>query len=947
MKNSSSRAPFPVAALAAALAIAALPALLQAGDAALSREAEDLFENRVRPLLIESCIRCHGERRQQAGLRLDGREHILKGSDGGPVLVAGKPEESLLVRAIRYEDEPKMPPKGKLPPEAIEAVAAWVRLGAPWPEPAGAGRGEEPTPEGRDHWAFQPLRDPPLPPAVDPSWICTPLDRFVLAKLAEHGLTPSPPAGRQALIRRVTFDLTGLPPAPEEVAAFEADGSAEAFARVVDRLLASPRYGERWGRHWLDVARYADSKGYVFTEERRYPYAYTYRDWVIRAFNEDLPYDRFIVQQIAADHLPLGEDKAPLAAMGFLTLGRRFLNNAHDIIDDRIDVVTRGFLGLTVQCARCHDHKYDPIPTEDYYSLYGVFASSVEPKELPLIGRPEDSEAYRAFQTELEARERKVNDAFARHHAALVSELRARSGDYLIAIAEGKGDGEGEAGLSLGPGELRPQAVRRWKAFLEETRKAPHPVFAPWHALLEARPEEVAAKSQELAAAWQMLQGGTPPVNRRVVEALSARPPASLREAAERYGELLATAECAWQELLEAHRKAAASGGGEKPPAALEDPALEELRQVLYAPNAPANVPAAEAERLLDRAARNEVRELRQRVDELKATSPAAPARAMALADLPAPVEPKVFVRGNPRNPGPQVPRRFLKVLAGEERQPFREGSGRLELARAIASAENPLTARVIANRVWLHHFGAGLVRTPSDFGLRSDPPAHPELLDWLASRLLESGWSLKALHRLILLSSTYRQASDDRPECRRLDPDNRLLWRMDRRRLELEALRDSLLAVSGRLDFAAGGPAVDIIKPLFTPRRTVYGFIDRQNLPGLFRTFDFASPDATSPQRHVTTVPQQALFLMNSPFVLEAARRLAAREEVASLPGAAQRIERLYRLCFGRAPEPEELDLAFRFLEKEVPAEADSALSRWEAYSQALLLSNEFAFVD
>ena len=390
--------------------------------AAVSPEAVEFFEKKVRPVMADHCFQCHGPDKQKSGLRLDSRAAVLKGNDAGPVVTPGEPEKSRLVQAIRYDDEIKMPPKAKLPPEAIAALTEWIRQGAPWPEGANASvRSLEAL--GKKHWAFQPVKNPPIPLPKNAKWVQTPVDAFILAKLEAQGMTPAPPADRATLLRRVTFDLIGLPPTPVEIDSFLSDAGPDAFATVVDRLLASPRYGERWGRYWLDIARYADSKGYVFTEERRYPFAYTYRDYVIRAFNQDLPYDRFLIEQIAADQLPLGDDKTPLSAMGFLTLGRRFLNNVHDIIDDRIDVVTRGTLGLTVACARCHDHKFDPIPTSDYYSLHGVFASSTEPKDLPALGTPVADDAKEAYEKELRQFEAAVAEFQEKHK----EELQARN----------------------------------------------------------------------------------------------------------------------------------------------------------------------------------------------------------------------------------------------------------------------------------------------------------------------------------------------------------------------------------------------------------------------------------------------------------------------------------------------------------------------------------------
>jgi mono/diheme cytochrome c family protein len=738
-----------------------------------SAEGVEYFEKNVRPLLVQHCQSCHGPQKQHGGFRIDTKADFLKGGDNGPVVVPGEPEKSPLIHAVRQDGTvKKMPPKSTLEAPAVAILTEWVKQGSPWPDGGPAAVARTVAEVREQHWSFRPVRKPAVPGVQDAAAVRTPVDAFILAELEKKGLRLSAAVDPRTLLRRVTFDLTGLPPTPEEVEAFLADRSADGYEKVVDRLLASPAYGERWGRHWLDVARYADTKGYVFTEERRFPYSYTYRDWVIRAFNEDLPYNQFVQQQLAADLLPHGDDNRSLAALGYLTLGRRFLNNNADIIDDRIDVVCRGLQGLTVSCARCHDHKFDPIPQKDYYSLYGIFDSCQEPAELPLFGQPEQTAAYQAFEKELTKRQ----EAVAKYREEHQAELKAK--------------------------------------------------------------------------------------NRKFQDELKA---------------------------------------------------------------------------------------LEKKVEEWKVTAEGAPPRAMVLVDRPQPHNPYVFLRGNPGNHGPNVPRQYLEVVS-RDRKPFTKGSGRLELAQAIASADNPLTARVLVNRVWLHHFGAGLVRTPSDFGLRGEPPTHPQLLDWLAATFVENGWSIKELHRTLVLSSGYRQSSVDRPEAAALDPENRLLWRMNRRRLEFEALRDSLLAVAGRLDTRMGGKGEEIAAPPFGKRRTVYGFIDRQNLPGLFRAFDLASPDSTSPQRFTTTVPQQALFLMNSPFPAEQARALVARPDVVAAKTDEERIDRLHRLTFGRPADPAEVKLGLEFLQAAQASQGKKEkgqLNAWEQYGQVLLLSNEFAFVD
>jgi hypothetical protein len=919
--------------------------------AKISPQAAAFFEKQVRPILAANCFRCHGPKVQKADLRLDSRAALLEGGESGPAVVPGNPDRSVLIRAVRYHDTVKMPPKGKLPDRAIQALTAWVKMGAPWPKHPVEGASQKRFSEWRKHWAFQPVGRPAFPRVKQADWPLTPIDAFVLAKLEARGMRPARPADRRTLLRRATFDLTGLPPTAAEIAAFEADQSPDAFARVVDRLLASPHYGERWGRHWLDVARYADTKGYVFTQARRFPYAYTYRDYVIRSLNEDLPYDRFVVDQLAADLLPRRGDNRHLAALGFLTVGRRFLNNPHDIIDDRIDVVTRGLLGLTVACARCHNHKFDPIPTKDYYSLYGVFASSVEPRELPLIGTAEPTPAYRAFQKELARREKIYTDFLHKIHAELVSKVQGQVPDYLMTVREiARAPRQGRRWLAAKG--LHWLMLRRWQGYLQITRAKHDPIFAPWHAFAALPEKEFAAKAKDLAQAIAANADAKKPVNPVVARAFAGPPPRTLADVARKYGAVFAETRKLWQEELQL----AALQKGKPMPKGLADRHREAIRRVLSAPNFPANVAVEQTWRLVGIDVRNKLVDLRRAVDQWISTSPAAPPRAMVLRDRPTPVAPHVLLRGNPNNPGPVVPRQFLEVLAGPKRQPFKHGSGRLDLARAIVDPKNPLTARVLVNRVWLHHFGAGLVRTPSDFGLRSDPPSHPELLDYLARSFMDDGWSIKKLHRRILLSRVYQQDSADDVRNRRLDPDNGLLWKMNRRRLDFEALRDSLLAASGRLDRRMNGRPEDLTTAPFTGRRTVYGFIDRQNLPGLFRTFDFASPDTSSPQRYTTTVPQQALFLLNSPFVVEQARALVRRPGFTALKSPSEQVQYLYRRLYGRRADREEMKLGLRFLAAartpprkggRVDPKAAPPLSPWEKYAQVLLLANEFAFVD
>ena len=883
----------------------------------IDREAADFFEARIRPVLVERCVECHGPEKQKGGLRLDSAAALRKGGETGPVLDPDDPDSSPLVLAVRYDDLVQMPPSGKLPDPVIADLTRWVHMGAPWPEvslPASVQDSADSASGVETHWAFQPVQDPPVPEVNDRNWPATSIDRFVLQGLERAGLRPSPPADKRTLIRRASFDLTGLPPTPEEVEEFLADDRPDAFARVVDRLLASPRYGERWGRHWLDLARYADTKGYVYDDRElgRFPFSYTYRDYVIRSFNRDLPYDRFLREQLAADLLPDLEDRSSLAALGFLTLGRRFLGNVHDIIDDRLDVVFRSTQALTISCARCHDHKYDPIPIADYYSLYGVFAGTTE-RTVRLGDPPADSAAVAEYERGLRQREEALERALEAERAALSDRLRSEAADYLVAVLDADRLPGEEHYLILAEGELNPLIVHRWRAFLLQTREGFHPIFGAWHAFAELPAAQFSERASAVAARLAAAGDAQRPLNRHVRELFQGPPPQSMAEVARRYGELFATTHRQWQELLRA-----AAEQDQTPPAGFPDPELEAIRQVIYAADAPTTVPSIhlnQIEAYFSEPKRVQLGKLQMEIDRWHIRSPTAAPHALILSDRPTQSTPHVFLRGNPKAKGPAVPRQFLAALSSQPRTPFRHGSGRLELADCIANPNNPLTARVMVNRIWMHHFGEGLVRTPSDFGTRGEPPSHPELLDHLARLFVSDGWSVKSLHRRIMLSRTYQQASSDHPEGRSRDPENRLLWRMNRLRLEWEALRDAMLAVSGRLESSLGGPPVPLTMPPFPPRRAVYGFIDRRDLPGVFRVFNMASADQHTPRRHETTIPQQALFLMNNPFVIEQARALASNPEVRRATTDGERIQVLYRTVLQRRPTDRELEASEEFL--------------------------------
>ena len=756
------------AGLAAAMAALASPlaAAIAPAPAALSAADLQFFETRVRPILVDRCYKCHSHDADKikGGLMLDTREGMLHGGDTGPAIAPGKPEDSLLVDAISYKDaDLQMPPKGeRLTDEQVADLTEWIRRGAPDPRSL-VTKGSSPAygGVGRDHWSFLPVKKPAVPQVTDAAWCKTPVDAFILARMEEAGLKPNPQADKYTLIRRATFDLTGLPPTPEEVQRFLVDDSPQAWEKVVDRLLASPHYGERWGRYWLDVARYADTKGDTpQREDPRYPFAWTYRDYVIGAFNSDKPYNEFIIEQLAADRLVAEDlhrsratgapvDYTKLAALGFLTLGNRFENSVNDIINDRIDVTSKAFLGLTVSCARCHDHKFDPIPTADYYSLYDVFANTAEPKDYPWL-----------------------------HPMPRTPELV----DYLTKMQAA------DAAKAKADAELL--ALRR-SGLTEQER---------------------AAKRKELQ-----------------------------------------------RELFLANKQ----------------------------------------------------------VNDLE-LSPAAPPKADVLLDVAQTHDYPVLLRGEAQNKGPLVTRHFLSILSPDPKHPtaFRSGSGRLELARAIASPTDPLTARVLVNRVWQQHFGNGFVTTPDDLGNQSAPPNNPELLDYLASRFVEEGWSIKRLQRLIMLSSVYLETSTGNPKYADQDPDNKLQWRYNVRQLDFEEMHDSILAIAGTIDLTVGGRPVPIGSEGFATRRAVYAFIDRRNPAEILTQFNFPNPSVPTGKRFFTQVPQQQLFLMNSPLVIETARKLVHSPEFQEQTSDELRVATLYLAVFQRPPTPEETKLCLRYIE-------------------------------
>ncbi len=856
-------------------------------------------------MLVARCYACHSAKaaKVQGGLLLDSQTGLKRGGNTGPIVEVGDPERSLLIRALRYRDkELKMPPGQPLPADVVADFESWIRSGAGMPADAVP---VKPVDRRKQFWSFQPPKDHAPPVVKNSDWPRNEIDRFILAKLEAKGVAPSAAADKRTLIRRAYFDLTGLPPTAAEVDAFVADQSPEAYPRLLDRLLASPRYGERWGRFWLDVARYSDARNVG----ERFAYSYTYRDWVIRALNEDMPYDAFLKQQLAADRIPRN-DTRNLAALGFLSLGREFPKSFPETVDDRIDTVARGMLGLTVACARCHDHKYDPIPTADYYSFYSIFSNVHEPQELPLLDATLDASAAKSPVDEKYAKRlahiRKVDEEYRQKRSAEMNKFfRTQVAEYLLAVRDSAKMRPNEVEDLIKERQLNLHVLSRWKEYLAKSRASGDPVFRLWNSAS-------AIPAADFAREWPRNLAAESGANPPIVAAFK-NAPADIKDVAAQYAAVLTRYDS---------------------PTALSDRHEEALRLAMRGPDSPVNVPVSEFPLIYTEGDSNNTRGFRNRFDAMRAMysyDGGAP-RAMVVEDVPNPKPAHVFVRGNPNHPGIETPPHFLSCLSAGDPAMFRDGSGRLDLANAIAGKDNPLTARVIVNRVWLHHFGAGIVRTPSDFGLRGDLPTHPELLDHLAVNFMQSGWSLKKLHRTIMLSAAYRQSSSDNPEARKLDPENQLLWRMNRQRLDIESLRDSILAASGQLDRKLGGVPFALTASPASPRRTVYGYIERGRIPGMLAAFDFAVPDQHVPIRYTTTVPQQALFLLNSSFMAEQAHALANRPELTAEKDPAKRVRSLYHVVFARDATDREIAAGLKFIDSDpLPGAPPPDVSAWE----------------
>lgn len=886
------------------------------------------FENKVRPLLADHCYECHGEKKQKGGLRLDSQPGWQKGGESGAVIVPGHPDTSLLIEAIHYKNEDlQMPPKQPLSAPAIAILTEWVRRGAPDPRlttPAATGtKIIAMTPaEARSHWAYQPITFPPVPVLPNAAPQLNALDQFVRARLAQEGLTPNPPADPRTLVRRAYLALIGLPPSFERVEQFAAQPTPAAFAELVDQLLARPEYGQRWGRHWLDVARYSDTTEKSVDGERRIPFAHTYRDYVIESFNTDRPFNQFILEQIAADRLPAAA-KPDLRALGFLTVGRRFEGNIEApnlIIDDRIDTIGRGVLGLTLACARCHDHKFDAIPTADYYSLVGILASSHEPMDLPEVGPPLTSDAitkYRTDRAALFAEYEKHVDATTVLARRLVRELAPEYLRHLVEESPNHRIVDGFIPLDTPRGLLVLGGAPAWARLIDESVQRGEPYFALWAQFMKLPAVGFAEQAQAvLAAAARQPERH----DGRVLAAFAEKPVTTMLEVADRFGAVITEA--------------------------LKTPDAPGLAAVINAPNSPLQFTrAAVAEDLLRfvtealivaRRDNEAAGKIREKITTLEANAPIDRAQAVAVSAVL--VDPAILIRGDRLKIGAAVPRRLPHLLSAIDDHTFAD-DGRLKLAEALASSKNPLTARVIVNRVWQQHFGRGLVTTADNFGAMGERPSHPELLDHLAAWFIEHGWSLKALHRYILASATWQQSGAGQAVALERDASNRWLWRMPPRRLEFEALRDSLLRVAGRLDTRLGGHSAPLDDE--NVRRAVYGYTDRFRISALLRNFDGANPDQSIARRSETTNPLQALYFLNSPFLRAQAENVNRQPEIAELLDVSERITALYRRILIRRPQSEEINLAKAFLG------VAPTTAQWIQFAQVLLLSNEFFFCD
>jgi hypothetical protein len=906
------------------------------GCAQQASEKIEFFESRIRPVLAKNCYSCHTDTKL-GGLQVNSRVALLSGGKSGAAINVGNPDDSLLIRAVMHVDPNLKMPLGapKLKANEIADLKYWIQTGAVWPD-ADAQATEAPIaapkftikPEQRNFWSFQPIQEPAIPAVKDTNWAKTPIDHFILAKLEQNNLKPVKQADKRALIRRAYYGLTGLPPTPEQVDAFAADNSPDAFARVVDRLLATPQYGERWARHWLDVARYADGSGqadrrpvFLGYGQARDGYANTwrYRDWVAQALNQDMPYDQFVKAQIAADLMPEPERTKMLPGLGFFGIGPWFTGD--DVVfvearanerDDKIDVVTKGFLGMTVACARCHNHKYDPISQRDYYAMAGIFASTGY-WEYNLA--PEQQvQAYQDQRKKVKAAESALQE-YADACALRVAEtLTGQIPQYMLAVRKvvltNPKAQKAELDKVAETEQLDPETFQRWFKYLTAAEKL-HPYLKSWDALM-AKGGGTETEARKLAQDFRDLVAKVIPEKKAVLAANEEMTRDYKPDANE--ATVLLPGDLMQFELFQYKQQMVQKVMDTNHFYVWLDVVQGENDQSYVKKDAIFEYKGKTLLRFLTADEKSKLDVMQAEVSKLTKAMPPEYPYIMALKDESKPLNVKLNVRGNPHALGEEVPRGFPAILGHTDADPlpFTHGSGRMELADAIV--QNPLAARVMVNRIWQHHFGRGLVDSPSNFGMMGERPTHPELLDYLASRFMENGWSMKAMHREIMLSAAYQEAYQPSEADSAIDPDNRLLWRANFRRLEVEPIRDSMLFVTGSLDERVGGPPQSLRNVNFK-KRTFYARASRTP-DGLLTLFDYPDPNITSEQRSVTNVPLQGLFFMNSDLVSRQADALAARV-LGEGSSDEDRIQRAYRIVYQRPATQAEVQRGLQFLSK------------------------------
>jgi len=879
-------------------------------------ESDDFFESKVRPILMNNCSACHGDA-AMSGLRVDSREGLLKGGTMGPAIVPGNPDASLLIRSVRQTGDLKMPKGGKLQPQEVDALSQWIKSGASWPDskaPVKAATGRIITAKDRGFWSFQPLKAPAPPAVKDVSWASNEIDKFILSRLESENLKPAIKADRRTLIRRAYYDLIGLPPSPEEVNAFVAEKSPEAYKNLIDRLLASPKYGERWGRHWMDVVRFGedDNRGLADTGYEPYVDAYIYRDWVIKSVNDDLPFDLFLKAQLAGDQLDDSIRAKTLPGLGFFGQGPWYYDLADpamaraDERHERVDAITRSMLGLTVGCARCHDHKYDPITVKDYYAIAGI-VNNTEYHEYPLVPK-RAVETWTAEDKRTKALEKMLKEFTEQASAQLAETLVLKTQRYMLAAWSVSGETKKSIADAAAENKLDQEVLERWVSFLA---KPPlyYPYLKPWQSMMKSggtleQATEFAKQFQDLLLDVMNEKNEVDERNKRIIAKgtpLDPKPSVILPNNFQSFfdepqlelGKLTSERLSLWTDVFshDLNELGNLDSAHARPGLlAFRDYGLQ--RQL--SPEWSAHMAAL----------KDEIAERRKQMPEFPFVH--------GIIDVQDPKDIRIHVRGSPYNLGDPAQRRFVEVLSEGEPKPFTKGSGRLELAESIA--ESPIAARVIANRVWKWHFGTGLVNTPSNFGRMGERPSHPELLEHLAKSFVDGGRSLKQLHREIMLSSTYQMASTYDEANYRKDPADRLHWRGPRQRLEAEEIRDSLLKVSGALDDTPGGPPGDL-SDVENRRRTVYGRVSRFRVDTFLQVFDFPNPAISSEGRMETSVPLQRLYFMNSDLVYQQAEALAKR--VATEAGDENKIRQAYRLVYQREPEARELEAGVTFLQR------------------------------